>query len=176
MDLSHATRHGGAYVRCCGMTDQFYFTALAGIALSVAGFAGLVTALRQDGRWSRADLWRLRNIVQVSLLIVVLGLIPQPIYRAVGGDEQLTIRIVSALLVVVFADGIRRTLSERSEWGTAWARRTVVIVGAQLVAQLVNVLVASLPLLLFGLLLGLIFPMQLFLRVIQDFQPPTDDR
>lgn len=157
------------------MTDQFYFTALAGIALSVAGFAGLVTALRQDGRWSRADIWRLRNIVQVSLTIVVLALIPQPIYRAVGGDEQLTIRIVSALLVVMFADGIRRVVSERREWGAAWARRTVAIVGAQLVAQLANVLIASLPLLLFGLLLGMIFPMQLFLRVIQDFQPPTDE-
>jgi len=157
------------------MTDQFYFTALAGIALSVAGFAGLVTALRHEGRWSRADLWRLRNIVQVSLTVVVLGLIAQPIYRAVGGDEQLTIRIVSALLVLVLADGIRSAVGERGEWGAAWARRTVAIVGAQLVAQLANVLIASLPLLLFGLLLALIFPMQLFLRVIRDFQPPTDD-
>lgn len=158
------------------MTDQFYFVGLAGIALSVAGFAGLVTALRHDGRWSRADLWRLRNIVRTSLTIVVLALIAEPIFRAVGGDEQLTIRIVSALLAVVFANAIRGVLSERTEWGAAWARRTVVIVGAQLITQAANVLIASLPLLLFGLLLGLIFPMQLFLRVIQDFQPPTDER
>jgi hypothetical protein len=157
------------------MTDQFYFTAIAGIALSVAGFAGLVTALRQDGRWSRADLWRLRNIVRTSLMIVVFGLIPQPIYRAVGGDEQLTIRIVSALLVVFFADAIRRVLPERDDWGGNWLRSTLVIVGAQLVVQLANVLVASLPVLMFGLLMLLAFPMQLFLRVIRDFQPPIED-
>lgn len=155
------------------MTDQFYFTAIAGIALSVAGFSGLVTALRQDGRWSRADLWRLRSIVRTSLIIVVFGLIPQPIYRAVGGDEELTIRIVSALLVVFFADAIRRALPERGEWGSGWIRSAFLIVGAQLVLQLANVLVASLPLLMFGLLLMLSFPMELFLRVIRDFQPPT---
>ncbi|MDP9274614.1 MAG: hypothetical protein M3O99_03325 [Chloroflexota bacterium] len=157
------------------MTDQFYFTTLAGLALSVAGFAGLVTALRRDSRWSRTELWRLRNIVRSSLTIVVFGLIPQPIYRAVGGDEQLTIRIVSALLVVAFADSIRRAFAERHQWGAGHARSAVVIVGAQLVVQLANVLVASLPLLLFGLMLWLIFPMQLFLRVIRDFQPPTED-
>lgn len=157
------------------MTDQFYFTTLAGLALNVAGFAGLVTALRRDGRWSRTELWRLRNIVQYSLTVVVFGLIPQPIYRAVGGDEQLTIRIVSALLVVVLANSIRRAFAERHLWGAGWARSAVVVVGAQLVAQLANVLVASLPLLLFGLLGQLIFPMQLFLRVIREFQPPTED-
>ncbi len=102
------------------MTDQFSFTTIAGLALSVAGFAGLVTALRREGRWSRTELWRLRNIVRSSLTIVVFGLIPQPIYRAVGGDEQLTIRIVSALLVVVYADSIRRVFAERQEWGASY--------------------------------------------------------
>lgn len=157
------------------MTDQFWFITVAGIALSVAGFAGLVTALRQDGRWSRADLWRLRNIVRTSLTIVVFGLIPQPTYRAVGGDEQLTIRIVSALVVIFFADAIRRVLPERDQWGGSWLRSTLVIVGAQLVVQLANVVVASLPVLMFGLLMMLAFPMQLFLRVIRDFQPPLED-
>ena len=157
------------------MADQFYFTAIAGLALSVAGFAGLVTALRRDSRWSRTELWRLRNIVRSSLMIVVFGLIPQPIYRAVGGDEQVTIRIVSALLVVVCADNIRRAFAERHQWGVGWFRSSLVITPAQLLVQLANVLVASLPLLLFSYLLWLIFPMQLFLRVIRDFQPPTGD-
>ena len=50
------------------------------------------------------------------------------------------------------------------------------IVGAQLVVQLANVVAASLPVLMFGLLMMLAFPMQLFLRVIRDFQPPLEDR
>jgi hypothetical protein len=58
------------------VTDQFYYLTLAGLGLSVAGFAGLVTALRGDGRWSRADLWRLRNIIQTSLVFVFVALLP----------------------------------------------------------------------------------------------------
>lgn len=58
------------------VTDQFYVTTIAGIALSAAGFAGLVTALRGDGRWSKTELWRLRNLVQSALTLVVVSLLP----------------------------------------------------------------------------------------------------
>jgi hypothetical protein len=156
------------------MTEALYFTTLAGIALSVAGFAGLVTALRQDGRWSRTELWRLRNIVRASLTLVVVALLPSPIYRAVGADEPLTIRILSALLVIILLDGVRRAFAERQEWGSDYVRRVVAIVGAQIVLQVANMQLASLPLVMFGFLIVLIYPMQLFLRVIRDFQPPIE--
>jgi hypothetical protein len=156
------------------MTDQFYFATLAGIALSAAGFAGLVTALRSDGHWSRSDLWRLRNIVQSSLMIVVVSLLPVPIYRGVGGDEQLTIRIMSGLLVLILADRIRAAIPESKEW-PGFARAAGLIVGAQVVVQLINIYAASLALLMLGLLAWLIFPLQLFMRVIRDFRPPIRD-
>ena len=156
------------------MTDQFYFATLAGIALSAAGFAGLVTALRRDGQWSRSDLWRLRNIVQSSLMIVVVSLLPVPIYRGVGGDEQLTIRIMSGLLVLILVDRIRATITERKEW-PGFAREAGLIVGAQVVVQLINIYAASLALLMLGLLFWLGFPLQLFMRVIRDFRPPIRD-
>lgn len=156
------------------MTDQFYFATLAGIALSAAGFAGLVTALRSDGHWSRSDLWRLRNIVQSSLMIVVVSLLPVPIYRGVGGDEQLTIRITSGLLVLILADRIRAVIPESKEW-PGFAREAGLIVGAQVVVQLINIYAASLALLMLGLLFWLGFPLQLFMRVIRDFRPPVRD-
>jgi hypothetical protein len=156
------------------MTDQFHFATLAGIALSAAGFAGLVTALRSDGHWSRSDLWRLRNIVQSSLMIVVVSLLPVPIYRGVGGDEQLTIRIMSGLLVLILADRIRAAIPESKEW-PGFARAAGLIVGAQVVVQLINIYAASLALLMLGLLAWLIFPLQLFMRVIRDFRPPIRD-
>lgn len=53
------------------VTGQFFFTTIAGLALSVAGFATLVTALRSEGRWSRTSLWRLRNIVGESLTMAI---------------------------------------------------------------------------------------------------------
>ena len=43
----------------------------------------------------------------------------------------------------------------------------------QLLVQLANVFLGSLPLLMLGLLGWLSFPIQLFMRVIQDFRPPT---
>jgi hypothetical protein len=157
------------------VTDQFYFVTIAGIALSAAGFAGLVTALRGDGQhWSRTELWRLRNIVQSSLAIVVVSLLPVPIYRGVGGDEPLVVRIMSALLVLILGSRIPGVIAERREW-PGLAREAGLIVGVQLLVQLINVYVASLALLMFGLLAWLIFPLQLFMRVIRDFRPPVQE-
>lgn len=155
------------------MTGQFYFTTLAGIALSVAGFASLITALRGDGHWSSTDLWRLRNILSESLTIVVFAVVPFPIFYAAGGDEALTIRIVSGLIALNFARRIWGTFGERQEWGGRYVAQVVVIVGTQTVGHIANIWLASLPLLMVGLLAWLIFPIQLFLRVIRDFHPPA---
>ena len=152
------------------MTDQFYFTTIAGIALSAAGFAGLVTALRGDGRWSKTELWRLRSLVRSSLTLVVVSLLPEPIYRAVG-DEPLTIRIMSAGIALLLANFIRRAIAERREW-PGFAREAGLIVGGQLVIQLVNIYLASLALLMLGLVGLLLGTLQLFMRVIRDFRPP----
>ena len=158
------------------MNGQFYFTTLAGLALSVAGFAGLVTALRGGGRWSRNDLWRLRQIVGESITLVVLAVIPLPIYYAVAGDEPLTIRIASALLALWLGRALVGTWRERGDWrDNRWIRQALLLVGVQFAAQAANVALAWLPLLMAGLLALLFHPMQLFWRVIQDFQPPIDD-
>jgi len=154
------------------VTDQFYFATLAGIALSAAGFAGLVTALRGEGQWTRTELWRLRNIVRSSLAIVAVSLLPVPLYRGVGGDEMLVIRVMSALLVVIFSFELRRAFAENKEW-PGLAREAGPIVGAQLLVQVINVYLASLALLMLGLVAWLMFPLQLFMRVIRDFRPPT---
>ncbi len=46
------------------------------------------------------------------------------------------------------------------------------IAGTQTAGHIANIWLASLPLLMIGLLAWLIFPIELFLRVIRDFQPP----
>lgn len=74
-------------VPCPAATGQFFFTTIAGLALSAAGFASLVTALRTDGLWSRTSLWRLRNIVGESLTIMVIAITPLPLHYARDGDE-----------------------------------------------------------------------------------------
>jgi hypothetical protein len=156
-----------------GVTDQFYFLTLAGLGLSVAGFAGLVTALRGDGRWSRVDLWRLRNIIGTSLMFVFVALLPVPIFRAVG-DERLTISIMSAVVALIFTNGVIRAFREDSEW-PGYARQAAIILGPQVALMLFNVFLGSIALLMFGLLSVLLYPVQLFIRVIRDFQPPTKE-
>jgi len=155
------------------MTDQFYFLTLAGLGLSVAGFAGLVTALRGDGRWSRADLWRLRNIIGTSLLFVFVALLPVPIFRAVG-DERLTISIMSAVVALIFVNGVIRAFREDREW-PGYARQAAFILAPQIALMLLNVYLGWIALLMFGLLSVLLYPVQLFIRVIRDFEPPTEE-
>ena len=156
------------------MTGQFFFTTIAALGLSTAGFASLVTALRREGRWSRISLWRLRAIVGESLTITIVAILPLPLYYAVGGDEALVIRIISGVLALKFAFSIVRTIPERREWGTRYVAQAVALIAIQLVAQIANLRLASLALLMFGLLLWLAYPVQLLFAVIRDFQPPVD--
>ena len=156
------------------MTGQFFFTTIAALALSTAGFASLATALRREGRWSRVSLWRLRSIVGESLTITIVAVLPLPLYYALGGDEAAVIRIVSGVLALKFAFAIRHAFSERREWGTRFAVQAVILLAIQLLAQLANVWLASLPLLMLGLLAWLTFPIQLLFAIIRDFQPPVD--
>ena len=156
------------------MTGQFFFTTIAALALSTAGFASLVTALRHEGGWSRVSLWRLRAIVGEGLVITVVAVLPLPTFYAVSGDESLVIRITSAVLALRFAVAIRGALRERKEWGARYTMRAVALLLVQLAAQAWNVYVASLPLLMFGLLAWLAFPIQLLFAIIRDFRPPVD--
>lgn len=156
------------------VTGQFFFTTIAALALSTAGFATLVTALRHEGRWNRVSLWRLRAIVGESLTITVVAVLPLPLYYALAGDEAGVIRIMSGVLAAKFAFAIWRALSERREWSTRFTVQAVVLLAIQLFVQLANVWVASLPLLMLGLLAWLTFPIQLLFAIIRDFQPPVD--
>ena len=156
------------------MTGQFFFTTIAALALSTAGFASLATALRREGRWSRVSLWRLRSIVGESLTITIVAVLPLPLYYALGGDEAAVIRIVSGALAFKFAFAIWRAVSERREWGTRFTVQAVILLAIQLFAQLANVWLASLPVLMLGLLAWLSFPIQLLFAIIRDFQPPVD--
>jgi len=158
------------------MTGQFFFTTVAALALSTAGFVSLVTALRGDGHWSKITLWRLRGIVGESLIITLVAMLPLPIYYAVGGDERTVFRVMSGVIAVKFAFAIVTALRERRQWGMRYTVQVVVFVGLQLAAQVANVALASLPLLMFGLLLWFSYPIQLLFTVLGDFKPPVDGK
>ena len=101
-------------------------------------------------------------------------MLPLPLYYAVGGDERTVFRIMSGVIAIKFGFAIVTSVRERAEWGTRYTVQAVVLVGLQLAAQVANLWLASLPLLMFGLLLWFSFPIQLLFAVIRDFQPPVD--
>ena len=111
------------------------------------------------------------TIIGTSLLFVFVALLPVPIFRAVG-DERLTISIMSAVVALIFTNGVIRAFREDPEW-PGYARQAAIILVPQVALMLFNVFLGSIALLMFGLLSVLLYPVQLFIRVIRDFQPPT---
>ena len=121
------------------MRDPFFFLSIAGLALSVAGFAGLVSAFRgRDQSWTRTELWRLRTIARLSFLLVFMALLPWPLY-ALTGDEPLVIRIVSGLIALAYLLETVEPRFDRVNWpGRTWVSNAVVslIFGAIAVVNL----------------------------------------
>ena len=157
------------------MRDAFFFLSLAGLGLSVAGFAGLVSAFRRrDEGWTRTELWRLRTIARLSFTLVFLGLLPFPFF-AVSGDEALVIRLMSALLVLLYVGDIVAPGFDRQNWpGRSWVASALVDAAFALVS-LVNLFAAHTGLLELALILRLLHPVNLFLRVLRSFEPRVVD-
>src|SRR4029077_12762149 len=101
---------------------------MAGISLSLAGFAGLLASFRDPSEpWTVVDLWRLRRVVNRSFASVLVGLFPIPIFGIIG-DEGAALRIASAVFAaVVLLDLVMLTPEWRRLWpgdrslSVAWA-------------------------------------------------------
>ena len=81
---------------------QPFFTSIAGLAVSLAGFGAVIAWLRDDpSGWDPVNLWRVKTIVRHALTIAFLCLTLVPIHTFTQ-DDATTIRIGSAL-VALFA-------------------------------------------------------------------------
>jgi hypothetical protein len=76
---------------------QPFFTSIAGLAVSLAGFGAVIAWLRDDpSGWDPVNLWRVKTIVRHALTIAFLCLTLVPIHTFTQ-DDATTIRIGSAL-------------------------------------------------------------------------------
>ena len=93
--------------------DSGGLATIAAIAMSFAGFAGLIAALRPAaGQWRPVDIHMIQGTVITGLGIVVLSLAPIPLAEMVGIEPVL--RVASAVLaesIVVMA--ARQSISGR---------------------------------------------------------------
>ena len=86
---------------------------VAGLGVSLAGFAGLVAAFRRGGTWQRVDTYRLHQIPEMGLAASLLALLTIPLGETLRDDAS-TIRIAAALAlafsVVHIVTLIRRSM------------------------------------------------------------------
>jgi hypothetical protein len=156
------------------MEGQFFFTAVAGVSVSLAGFAALIAALREDSRtWDPINLWRVKTIVRQAVTILFLALVSIPIF-SMTNDIRATTRLGS--IGLVFGLGIDVFINRHPDPAIWIPRRswTVAMVSSAVYAalQLVNISLANLGILQLGLLLALIEPAGIFSNFVRELGRP----
>ena len=152
------------------MEGQFFFTTVAGLSLSIAGFASLIAWLRDDPQtWDPINLWRVKAIVGEALTLVFLVLILIPIYTFTD-DIQITIRLGSVAFMLSIA---YQMIVNRSPDPAIWTPRIswvlyMVSGGVYFLLHLANLWLASLGLLQLMALLAWISPAGIFSNFVRE--------
>jgi hypothetical protein len=144
---------------------------VAGLAMSFAGFTGLMNALRRQGEtWAPMDLYQLRIIVAYAIATLFASILTIPFVELFGVREGVQ-WLGLLMLVVATALGLGNMLSDiRGAHGTRLPRRvrvtftTITILG--LVALLGTSLTGAVPLYRIALLLMLAMPAGTFAYVV----------
>jgi hypothetical protein len=153
------------------LTGQPLFLTIAGLSLSVAGFAGLITAFRREESWTAKDLWRLRGIVRLSFIAMFLALTPAAIFLVVPTDA-FALGAGSLPVASVYALEALGVLRERTRSGTArWIVGYLAMDVVLGVTMLANVVLANAGVLAIVLLIRLSHPVGLFTETIRSFEP-----
>ena len=152
------------------MEGQFFFTTIAGLSLSLAGFAALIAWLRDDdSTWDPINLWRVKTIVRQAFTLVFLALILIPIF-SLTDDIRMTTRFGSAGLLL--GVGIDVFYNRRPD-PTVWAPRsswTFNMAFSALYAafHLVNIFLANFGLLQLGFVLEWLSPAGIFSNFVRE--------
>ena len=144
--------------------------AFGGLGVSLAGFAGLISALdRRPAANSALVAWRIRNIVFLGFSLTFLGFGTVALYTITGADLTLTVRLASLLAVL---PGLRSLVFETRP-GPAWPnerqrKSTIGVLSLLLALTLGNVAVANVGYLQVLMLTILITPAAIFYNTISD--------
>jgi len=157
------------------MLNQSFIMTISGLALSLAGFAGVIASLRGGVAFlDPINTWRVKAIVGHSLSLMILSLLVVPIHTWTG-DLETTIRLGSALLVLMLTEDL---VVERKRDPELWPGPTwvVFITGNLFFVSLAigNLFWANLGLLELGLILRLASPGGIFynyIRELREFTP-----
>src|SRR5437870_13902537 len=97
---------GGGPVTLPAVIDEAFFLTVAGLAMSFAGFAGLMNALRRRGEtWEPMELYQLRIIVAYAITTLFGSLLVVPFVEMLGQHDG--VQWLGALMLIAsFALGV----------------------------------------------------------------------
>lgn len=154
------------------MEGQFYLMGLAGLSVSLAGFASLLTVFRPAETWDAVTLWRARTIVRSSIDAASAALLPVPVFYLTDSADWAVRAGTALILVLSLAGTVRASPQKQPE---AWVNHSVVpfyLISAVTVAiMLANLALANLGVLLLVLLWELGLPASIFASVVEEFSP-----
>jgi hypothetical protein len=157
------------------LDGQAFFFSVAGISVSLAGFAALIAWLRDDSSgWDPVNLWRVKTIVRHALTLAFLSLSLTPVY-SLSEDMPTTIRIGAVFLILA---EVYDLLRERDRNPAVWVPISswwIFVFTASLLAglQVVNLWVASLGLLQIGFIAFLTSPAGIFYNFVRELGRPV---
>jgi hypothetical protein len=148
---------------------QPFFTTIAGLSISIAGFGAVIAWLRDDpSGWDPINLWRVKTIVRHALIIAFFCLSLVPIYTFTQEDLT-TIRIASAITVLFEVTDLWRIRDpDPAVWDPLSLRVYFMASGFLAVLGLVNVFWGSLGLLQMLVLALLTSPAGIFSNFVRE--------
>jgi hypothetical protein len=148
---------------------QAFFTTVAGLSVSLAGFGAVIGWLRDDpSGWDPVNLWRLKTIVRHALVLAFLCLALVPIFT-ITQDDAMTIRIGSAAVVLLGIAEIWRVRSPDPEvWDAVSWRVYLSSTGALALVSLGNISWASLGVFQVLILVQLTSPAAIFTNFVRE--------
>lgn len=149
---------------------EFYFMALGGLGVSLAGFAGVIAALdRRPEAHSPIATWRIRNIVISGFTLTLAGFGIIAIHAVTREQVSLTVRIISVLLAIAVAGRMSVEMRPGPAWPSTFGWRFAV--GSSLllvIGYLASAVRGGVGLLQLMLVFHLLDPLSIFLNTARD--------
>ena len=150
------------------MPGEFYFMAVGGLGVTLAGFAGLIAALQgREGGHSPVAGWRIRNVVYEGFSVTVVGFATVALY-SITQDLTLAVRLATVALGLTRVARWRE-MRPSAAWRDERQRLSAIVLQVAFTAAvLVNIALASPGYLQLLLLLSLSVPAGIFARAVRD--------
>ena len=152
--------------------SPFLFS-IAGLSVSLAGFAGLVAAFRRGSELMPMDVYRLRQIAEFGLGSALIALSTIPLATTTG-DPAVAFRILGAVGVVFVLGGVGFLQLRKRQLGVrgrrSWNAFIIVIDSATIAAGAATLVVGTVGLYEWELLCLLARPMLAFTFVLASLR------